>query len=129
VPEPAPGETGASLAGSLRRFAATLIALVENRLALLATELEEERLRLVRLLLWGCLAAAFLLLGLVMLTFFVVALFWDTHRVLVSGLLAVLYLAIGIGAAFAARACARARSRLFSASLAELAKDREDLAA
>ncbi|HXF67269.1 MAG TPA: phage holin family protein [Burkholderiales bacterium] len=127
--ESAPGAPGTGILHSLRNLAATLVALLHTRLELLATELEEERLRLAQIVLWGCIAAAFLLLGAVMLTVFVVVLFWDTQRVLTTGLLAALYLALGIAAAFAARARARRRSRLFSASLAELAKDREDLGA
>lgn len=123
----APGGQSPGLVQSLRRLAATLVALLQTRLELLATELEEERVRLVQVLLWGCIALAFLLLGVVMLTLFVVVLFWDTHRVLVSGLLALTFIAIGLAAAAVARSRARARSRLFSASLAELANDREQL--
>lgn len=125
--ERAPGGQSPGLVQSLRRLAATLIALLQTRLELLATELEEERVRLVQVLLWGCIALAFLLLGVVMLTLFVVVLFWDAHRVLVSGLLALTFIAIGLAAVAVARSRARARSRLFSASLAELANDREQL--
>lgn len=125
--ERAPGGQSPGLVQSLRRLAATLVALLQTRLELLATELEEERVRLVQVLLWGCIALAFLLLGVVMLTLFVVVLFWDTHRVLVSGLLALTFIAIGLAAVAVARSRARARSRLFSASLAELANDREQL--
>lgn len=125
--ERAPGGQSPGLVQSLRRLAATLIALLQTRLELLANELEEERVRLVQVLLWGCIALAFLLLGVVMLTLFVVVLFWDTHRVLVSGLLALTFIAIGLAAVAVARSRARARSRLFSASLAELANDREQL--
>lgn len=125
--ERAPGGQSPGLVQSLRRLAATLVALLQTRLELLANELEEERVRLVQVLLWGCIALAFLLLGVVMLTLFVVVLFWDTHRVLVSGLLALTFIAIGLAAVAVARSRARARSRLFSASLAELANDREQL--
>jgi uncharacterized membrane protein YqjE len=127
VEERAPGGQSPGLVQSLRKLAATLVALLQTRLELLATELEEERVRLVQVLLWGCIALAFLLLGVVMLTLFVVVLFWDTHRVLVSGLLALTFIAIGLAAVAVARSRARARSRLFSASLAELANDREQL--
>ena len=123
----APGGQAPGLLQSLRNFAATLVALLQTRLELLSTELEEERLRLSQALLWACVALAFFVLGVVMLTLFLVVLFWDAHRVLVSGLLAFIYLAIGFAAAFAARDRMRGRSKLFSASLAELAKDREQL--
>ena len=125
--EGAPAGQAPGLLQSLRNLLATLVALLQTRLELLATELEEERLRIGQVLLWGCVALVFLVLGAVMLTLFLVVLFWDTHRVLVSGLLALTYLAIGVAAAWMARSRAQARSRLFSASLAELGKDREHL--
>ena len=125
--EGAPAGQAPGLLQSLRNLLATLVALLQTRLELLATEVEEERLRIGQVLLWSCVALVFLVLGAVMLTLFLVVLFWDTHRVLVSGLLALSYLAIGVAAARMARSKAQARSRLFSASLAELGKDREHL--
>lgn len=125
-----PGSAAAESSGllaSLRRLAATLVAVFQTRLELLATEVEEERVRLGRLLLLGAAAAFFLALGMLTLTLFVIVLFWDTHRLLVAGLLAALYLGAGLAIAFAARREARARPRLFAASLSELAKDRERL--
>lgn len=125
-PGPAAAESPGLLA-SLRRLAATLVAVFQTRLELLATEVEEERTRLGRLLLLGAAAAFFLALGMLTLTLFVIVLFWDTHRLLVTGLLAALYLGAGLAIAFAARREALARPRLFAASLSELAKDREHL--
>lgn len=125
-PGPAAAESPGLLA-SLRRLAATLVAVFQTRLELLATEVEEERIRLGRLLLLGAAAAFFLALGILTLTLFVIVLFWDTHRLLVTGLLAALYLGAGLAIALAARREALARPRLFAASLSELAKDRERL--
>ena len=126
--ESGPGAGQSSgLLQSVRNLAATLAALLQTRLELLATELEEEKLRVARLLLWGFIALFFLALGVVMTTLFIVILFWDTHRSWVSGLLAAAYLGIGIFVALRVRGKARAKSRLFTASLAELAKDREQL--
>lgn len=124
-PKPAAALPG-GLVQSLRKLAATLIAVVQTRLELLVTEIEEERLRVLHLLLWGCVALFFLAFGVLMLTFAVVVLFWDTHRLLVAVLLGAFYLAIGAIFVVVARRAAR-RSRLFATSLAELAKDRERL--
>ncbi|MFN7087871.1 MAG: phage holin family protein [Burkholderiales bacterium] len=123
-PDPAPSS---GLLTSLRNLAATLIAAVQTRLELLATEVEEERLRLLQLMLGGALAIGFSALGVLMLTLAVVFLFWDTHRVLVTTLFAVFYLGIGIALWFVVAGRARARSRLFSTSIAEMAKDRQQL--
>lgn len=120
---PSPG-----LLVSLRNLASTLVAVVQTRLELLSTEVKEEQLRLLQLLLGASLALFFFALGIIMLTLFVVVLFWDTHRVPVTILFAVLYLAIGAIFGLVALSKAREKSRLFSASLAELSKDRQQLA-
>ena len=114
------------LLASLRNLAATAVGILQTRLELLATEVEEERLRILQLLLWGCAALFFLMLGALMLTLLVVVLFWDSYRVTVILLLAATFLAIGVAVARAVRSKAR-NSRLFSGSLSELSKDREQL--
>ncbi|MBI4195023.1 MAG: phage holin family protein [Betaproteobacteria bacterium] len=121
-----PAQSG-GLIQSVRRLAATLVAAIQTRLELLATEIEEERACILQLLLWGCVALFFLGLGVVMLTFFVVLLFWGTDRLLVTFLLAAAYLAAGVAVAVLVRNKVRSRGKLFSASLAELSKDREQL--
>jgi uncharacterized membrane protein YqjE len=125
-----PAQDGAHSEGllrSLRNLAATLIALARTRLELLAAELEDERLRLLELVAWGCAAAFLLALGMVMLTVFVLLVFWDVNRILAAFLLAAGYLAAGVALGLHVRNKAREKSRLFSASLAELAKDRDRL--
>lgn len=115
------------LLASLRNLAATVVGILQARLELLATELEEERLRVVQIAFWALIAIFFIALGVLMLTLFIVVLFWDSHRVLIIALLAAVYLAAGIVLALMVRDKARAKSKLFSASLAELAKDRDQL--
>jgi uncharacterized membrane protein YqjE len=125
-----PGQGAAESPGllaSLRRLASSLAGALQTRLELFATEIEEERVRLARLLLLGVIASFFLALGMLTLTLFFIVLFWDTHRLLVTGLLAVIYFSAGLAVAYALRREAAAGSQLFSASLSELAKDRERL--
>jgi uncharacterized membrane protein YqjE len=112
---------------SLRHTLATLLALAHTRLDLAVTELEEQRERLLSLLLWGVgavvlSAAAFLLCGLAL-----VAVFWDTHRLLVAGLIGAASLTAAAVAIIGFRARAKARPRLLQSTLAELARDRETL--
>ncbi|MCC7487374.1 MAG: phage holin family protein [Burkholderiales bacterium] len=127
----AEGQRGATrepgLLAALRRLAATAVELARTRLELLAAELDEERSRVVRLLLLALGACFFAALGIVTLTFFIIMLAWDSNRLLAAGLLAAAYIGIGAVFAFLARAAARERSRLFAASLAELRKDRDAL--
>lgn len=115
------------LLASLRNLAATAVGILQTRLELLATEVEEERLRVLQIVFWAVIAVFFLVLGVLMVTLFFVVLFWDTHRVLVTGMSAALYLMLAVAIGLAVRSKARAKSKLFSASLAELAKDRERL--
>lgn len=121
-PEPAPG-----LMASLRNLAAHAVAILRTRLDLLATEFQEERLRLAQVAFWSVLALVFLSVAVVMFTLLIVVVFWDTHRVTVVALLAVGYLVLGLGIGFWVRSRLRSKSPLFSASLAQLAKDHEQL--
>ena len=116
------------LGAALRRLGTTFFALLHTRIELLTTELQRERVRVTRLLLLVIVALFFLTLGAITFTAFVIALFWDTHhRLLAIGVLTLVYLGIAVGLAlFAKREAGRSR-RPFSASLAQLKKDREQL--
>lgn len=115
------------LFASLRGLIATAVGLLHTRFELLATELEEEKLRLISVMVYG--AAAFFLLsfGLVFLAIFLTVLFWDSNRLLVIGGFTAAFLFFGIGALLLARQQIRHGSRLFAASLSELAQDRQAL--
>ncbi len=119
----------AGLFDSLKTLAATLIAMGHTRLELFSTEIEEERVRLSSMLLWTLVALFFAALCIMLLTLLLLVVFWDTHRLLVLGILALLFL---LGAVMARRVVldkAKVRPRLFASSLAELSKDREQLTA
>jgi len=116
------------LGAALRRLGTTFFALLHTRIELLTTELQRERVRVTRLLLLLVVALFFLTLGAITFTAFVIALFWDTHhRLLAIGVLMLLYLGVAVGLALFARREAARSTRPFSASLAQLKKDREQL--
>jgi uncharacterized membrane protein YqjE len=117
----------AGLLHALRTLIANVIATLRARGELLQVEFEEERLRVAGIVVVAGAAALFLALGVIMLSFFVMLLFWDTHRVQAAGALTLAYFLIGIICALIARQRSQVKSRLFSASLAELAKDSERL--
>ena len=126
VQDPGPDQRG-GLFDSLKTLAATLVAMGRTRLELLSTEIEEDRVRLMSMLLWTLVALFCAALCTVLLTLLVVVFFWDTHRLLALGILALLFL---LGAAMAGRVVfdkAKAKPRLFASSLAELSKDCEQL--
>ena len=120
-------EQSAGLMESLRRLASTLVSIVSTRLELLANELHEERLHLTQMLLYALFAIFCFGMGLLLLTIFVVVLFWDDHRLAVLGGLSILFFALGLLLATVMRARAQSKSKLFSFSIAELAKDRDQL--
>lgn len=113
--------------GSVRELARTILAMVETRARLAATELEEQAVRLVEVATWFALAILFLSVALVFFSLLVLIAFWDTHRLLAAALLAILYLVVGGTAMLVARARLRDRPPLFSATLEELGKDLEHL--
>ena len=80
------------LLGSVKGLTASLIAAVYTRLQLFANELASEGLRLRQMALLLVLAVIFFALAVVLLTLLVVVLFWDDHRLLAIGGLALAYL-------------------------------------
>ncbi|HXG52067.1 MAG TPA: phage holin family protein [candidate division Zixibacteria bacterium] len=124
-PRSAPDPAG--IAPSFRAAAAAAAAALHTRLELLTTELQEERERLRVTLLLSLLLFFGLSLGVILLTVFAAALFWQAGWVYALGALAALYLAIGIGAGLLLRRRFLAGPPLLSATLAELAKDCERL--
>lgn len=112
---------------SLRALSSSLVTVVQTRLELLALDLAEERERLTVLLGLALAALFFLGVGVILLVFLVIVAFWDTHRLLVTGGLTALFLLAGGGLAALALHRLRTKPKLFSASLAELAKDRQQL--
>ena len=111
------------LATTSRRLAQRLLTIGENRLELLAVEVQEERERLLHAFLLALGVAAFGLLGAMTLTAALVVLFWAWSPVIVLLTLTVLYGAAGI---FLGRQLAgRLRDwHTFAASLDQLRKDR-----
>lgn len=116
------------LLASVRVLLGTLLGIAQTRLELVVTELEEERLRLTRLFVFGFLALFFFGLGVLVLSLLVVAAFWDTHRLAAIVGVALMHLGIAFYCVMSARRLAAHKPRLFSATLAELDKDRAALA-
>ena len=118
---------GKGLIESITRLAATLVAIAHTRLDLLATDLETDREHLLSLLMWALAALFCLGVGVLLAVLLLVVAFWDTHRLLVLGSLAGLFLAAGGAAGWFVLHIARSKPRLFATSLSELLKDRQQL--
>ena len=115
------------LLDSLRDLARTFLALLQNRLEIFASEIDEQRALLARIALLAAVAAFCLGLAVILGVLFVVVLFWDMNRLLAIGALAGALGAGGVVALLMLRAAVRQRPRLLAATLAELRKDRAKL--
>jgi uncharacterized membrane protein YqjE len=120
-------ESGRGLFASLRNLLGTVVEIAEVRLALLSNEVEQEKLRLFDAVFWGALALVLLTVGALVLSAFVVVLFWDEHRVLALGALTVMWLAGGVWLLYSARQRLRKPGGPFSTSVSELQRDRAGL--
>jgi uncharacterized membrane protein YqjE len=112
---------------SLKALGATLASAFHTRIELFVTELEEERERLRRALIFTLLLGFGLSMGFILLTIFLVALFWQNGWIGAIGVLAFLYLGVAAFAAVKLRDLFLNRSGLFAATVAELGKDRDRL--
>jgi uncharacterized membrane protein YqjE len=113
---------------SLKRMAGTLLVILQTRLELLSIEVEEERLNIKQMLLYGSITLLFFGLAAILLTAFVVAVFWDSYRFQVLAGFIGLYFVVGALAWNALLRVTNRKSKLFSGSLAALADDRQQIA-
>jgi uncharacterized membrane protein YqjE len=116
------------LFASARQLLATGVETLRVRLELLSTEVEQEKLRLFDALLWAGLALLLLGMGLLFLCGLIVVLLWDQHRLLALGGLTTIFLGSGYWVLQIARTRLRAPGGLFASSVAELERDRSELA-
>jgi uncharacterized membrane protein YqjE len=112
---------------SLKALLATLLGIAHTRVELISTEVEEQFARLVSLLVWGLVALFFAFTAVILSAIAVVVMFWDSNRVLAAAGLAAVFVISAVVAVLGFIARAKARPRLFVASLEELTKDRDQL--
>jgi uncharacterized membrane protein YqjE len=112
------------LLASLRKVAATALELVQVRLELLGTELENEKRKLFDGMCLAAVAVIFFSIGLGLLCVFIILLFWDGYRL--AALASVSALCLGLGTVLLQQSRTRLKSPsgIFNASTDELHKDR-----
>lgn len=113
--------------GASRRLLEHLLEGGEMRLRLAVLELEEERARLFDLFLLAGLSLSLAVLGLAFVGVFVIAFWWESHRLTAIAAVAAVFLLGAAWAAWRLRRLARRRS-LLRATLGQLATDRQLLA-
>lgn len=116
-----------SLLESLRGVAKTFVALVQTRIEIFASEVDEERTRFGRILALAVVALFCLGLAVVLGVLLIAVLFWENNRLLALGVLTGVFALGGLVAVAALRSAIRDRPKFLSATLAELRKDQKEL--
>lgn len=112
---------------SLRRFGAAFLGLLHGHVELFGIELQEQKANTLRLLLFAGLALVFALLLLVGLSLLVLIVFWDTNRLAAALGLCLFYVIGSLFYGWRLYQSINDESSPFSATLEELANDRERL--
>jgi uncharacterized membrane protein YqjE len=115
------------LLSSIKSLAATGASIAQTRLELLSVDVQIARSKFISLLVMIVCALFFLFFGLVMLSLLIVIYSWESDRMLALSLLTSGFIAIGLILAILIMRSLRTMPKLFEASIAELAKDREEL--
>ncbi|WP_312931520.1 phage holin family protein [Pseudomonas sp.] len=110
-----------------KRLGAAVLGLLHSHVELLGIELQEQKARSLRLLLFAGFALVFGLLLLSALSGLLLVLVWDTYRLAGIIGLCVFYALAAVFCAMRLKSAVFDESSPFSATLEELAKDRERL--
>lgn len=112
-----------TLAESAARLTATLLAIVQTRVDLVATEVEEETLRYFSYLLLSMAAMFCVGIAVVLGVFLAVLLYWDTQRVGILLTLIVLFGVAGMWIGLRVRSQYRMKPKLLAHTMQELSRD------
>lgn len=122
----APGPVS-SLLGSLAKVLATVLGIAQTRLEILSTELQQEVAQAAQMLLWAFVAVFAAGTGLFLGGLVLIFAFWESHRLLAAVLVMAFFFLLAVVAVLMLRSKLKSRGRLFEATIAEFAKDREQL--
>lgn len=113
------------LAESVARLAASLLAILQTRVELVATEVEEESLRYFSYLMLSLAAMFCIGIAVVLGVLLAIVIYWDTHRIGILLTLIALFALAGIALAMKLRNRYRLKPRLLAHTMNELSTDRE----
>ena len=119
----------AGLFHSLNSLLATFVAIVHTRLELLTTELQDEVRQVGAILLWAFVATFAAMMGLFLVALAVIFVFWETHRLTAALAMIGLFVGVAVLAGLILRHKLNHKPPLLNDTLAELAKDRDQLRA
>lgn len=119
-----PNDGAGGLFESLKRLSGTLEGVARTRFELLSTDVAEERQRAVSLIVFGLVGLFCLGVGSVLLSVLIVVAYWESHRFLALGGLTGVFLAASAATVGIAFHKMQTAPRLFSATRAQLSRDR-----
>lgn len=117
-----------NLLSSLKNLVSTGASIAQTRLELISTDVQIARAKFLSLLVMIIFTLFFLLFGLVMLALLIVIYSWEADRIFALSLLTSGFLLIGFILALVVLRSLKTMPKLFEATLAELSKDRQELA-
>lgn len=117
-----------NLLSSLKNLVSTGASIAQTRLELISTDVQIARSKFLSLLIMVIFTLFFLFFGLVMLALLIVIYSWESDRMLALSLLTGSFLVIGFILALVVLRSLKTMPKLFEATIAELAKDRQELA-
>ena len=119
-------QSAGGLFSALKNIATTLLTSVKTRLELLANEIETEKLRAIRLAIMVQGMVFCFCMGTILVIALFVALFWD-QRLMVLSFFSAIFFVLGGFFLFCFKQSANRPEKAFSASLAELKNDLDQL--
>ena len=117
-----------NLLSALKNLVSTGASMAQTRLELISTDVQIARTKFLGLLVMVIFTLFFLFFGLIMLALLIVIYSWETDRILALSLLTAGFLAVGCILALVVLRSLKTMPKLFEATIAELAKDRQELA-
>ncbi|MGV0981533.1 MAG: phage holin family protein [Polynucleobacter sp.] len=117
-----------NLLSSLKNLVSTGASIAQTRLELISTDVQIARVKFLSLLVMIIFTLFFLFFGLVMLALLIVIYSWEADRIFALSLLTSGFLLIGFILALVVLRSLKTMPKLFEATLAELSKDRQELA-
>ncbi len=108
--------------GSLKRFSETVLAILQNRMELVAVELREEKTRAIGTVIWGAMMIFFSFMAVVAIMLTLVFVFWEQKVIVMGGFCA--FFIIGAAVSFFL-VKGKLKTAPFSETINQLKKDRE----
>ncbi|OZA06097.1 MAG: hypothetical protein B7X95_04155 [Methylophilaceae bacterium 17-44-8] len=115
------------LFASLSGLGATLVAMMQTRLQLLANDLEEDSAHLLHIAKLTLIMLFCFGIAIILLTILISVIFWDSHRILVLSTLLGFFVISGLLIGAYTNSKIKQKPTLFASSLSELSKDWQSL--